>query len=45
MVQTPVAGSIGTTTLELAVTCLDLQRGDEVILPTFTIISCALAVL
>jgi len=40
-----VAVCNGTTALELAVACLDLQRGDEVILPTFTIISCALAVL
>ena len=39
-----VAVSSGTTALELAVAVLDLQSGDEVILPTFTIISCALAV-
>jgi len=31
--------------LEAAVRCLGLQPGDEVVLPTFTIISCALAVL
>ncbi|ONN67089.1 DegT/DnrJ/EryC1/StrS aminotransferase family protein [Herbaspirillum sp. VT-16-41] len=30
----------GTAALELAVEALDLQPGDEVILPTFTIISC-----
>lgn len=39
-----VAVSNGTTALELAVACLDLQPGDEVILPTFTIISCAQAI-
>src|SRR5258708_9865990 len=39
-----VAVSNGTTALELAVEALDLQPGDEVILPTFTIISCATAV-
>ena len=30
----------GSTALETAITALDLQKGDEVILPTFTIISC-----
>jgi perosamine synthetase len=40
-----VAVSNGTVALELAVRSLDLQPGDEVILPSFTIISCALAVL
>jgi perosamine synthetase len=40
-----VAVSNGTTALQLAVACLDLQSGDEIIMPTFTIISCALAVL
>jgi len=39
-----VAVSNGTTALQIAVGCLDLQPGDEVIMPTFTIISCALAV-
>lgn len=39
-----VAVSSGTAALEIAVACLDLQPGDEVILPTFTIISCAQAV-
>lgn len=34
----------GTAALEAAMACLDLQPGDEVIIPTFTIISCALAV-
>ena len=39
-----VAVSNGTTALQIAVACLGLQPGDEVILPTFTIISCAQAV-
>lgn len=39
-----VAVCNGTTALELAVECLGIGPGDEVILPTFTIISCALAV-
>ena len=30
----------GSSALEIAITALDLQKGDEVILPTFTIISC-----
>jgi len=34
----------GTVALQLAVACLDLEPGDEVVIPTFTIISCALAV-
>jgi len=33
----------GTAALQLAVACLDLAPGDEIIMPTFTIISCALA--
>ena len=40
-----VAVSNGTTALELAIEALDLEPGDEVIMPTFTIISCALAVI
>jgi len=40
-----VAVSNGTTALQVAVGCLDLDPGDEVIMPTFTIISCALAIL
>ncbi len=43
--QHGVSVTSGTTALELAVEALDLQPGDEVILPTFTIISCALAVM
>jgi perosamine synthetase len=39
-----IAVSNGTVALEIAVTCLDLKPGDEIILPTFTIISCAQAV-
>src|SRR5437660_4981117 len=39
-----VAVTNGTTALDIAVECLALQPGDEVILPTFTIISCAAAV-
>ena len=40
-----VAVSNGTVALQIAIACLDLQPGDEVILPTFTIISCAQAVI
>jgi perosamine synthetase len=39
-----VAVNNGTSALELAVETLALQPGDEVIMPAFTIISCALAV-
>jgi perosamine synthetase len=39
-----VAVSNGTVALEIAVGCLDLKAGDEVIMPSFTIISCAQAV-
>jgi perosamine synthetase len=39
-----VAVSNGTTALDVAVALLDLKPGDEVILPTFTIISCAQAI-
>jgi len=35
----------GTAALQVAVTALELEKGDEVILPAFTIISCASAVL
>lgn len=34
----------GSVALDAAVTALDLRAGDEVILPTFTIISCAAAI-
>jgi len=40
-----IAVSNGTAALQLAVACLGPVPGDEVILPTFTIISCALAVM
>ena len=40
-----VAVSSGTTALQIAVSCLGLQPGDEVIMPTFTIISCAQAII
>ncbi len=43
--RTGVAVSNGTVALEAAVRCLNLRPGDEVIIPTFTIISCALAVI
>jgi perosamine synthetase len=39
-----VAVTNGTVALELAVQSLELGPGDEVILPTFTIISCAYAI-
>ena len=40
-----VTVSNGTTALEVAVACLGLEPGSQVIIPTFTIISCALAVI
>lgn len=39
-----VAVSSGTAALETAVQALEIGEGDEVIMPTFTIISCAMAV-
>lgn len=39
-----IAVGNGTVALEVAVAALELQPGDEVILPTFTIISCAAAI-
>jgi perosamine synthetase len=39
-----VALANGTVALQVAVELLDLKPGDEVIMPTFTIISCALPV-
>jgi perosamine synthetase len=42
--QFGVAVSNGTTALELAVACAGVSAGDEVILPTFTIISCVQAI-
>src|SRR5262249_24761677 len=39
-----IAVANGTVALHLAIALLGLQPGDEVIMPTFTIISCALPV-
>jgi perosamine synthetase len=39
-----VAVCNGTAALQVAVRALDLPRGSEVVLPSFTIVSCALAV-
>jgi len=39
-----VALSNGTVALELAIKVLDLKKGDEIIIPSFTIISCLSAV-
>jgi perosamine synthetase len=39
-----IAVSNGTTALDLAIASLKIGKGDEVILPTFTIISCAAAI-
>jgi perosamine synthetase len=39
-----VAVSNGTAALQVAVESLELAPGDEIILPTFTIVSCAVAV-
>jgi perosamine synthetase len=39
-----IAVSNGTTALQVAIQCLGLEPGDEVIMPSFTIISCAVAV-
>ena len=39
-----IAVSNGTTALETAVRALGISEGDEVIMPTFTIISCAMAI-
>lgn len=39
-----IAVANGTAALEVAVQALGIQAGDEVIMPTFTIISCAMAV-
>lgn len=40
-----IAVANGTVALQAAVAALDLKSGDEVVMPTFTIVSCALAVL
>jgi perosamine synthetase len=38
-----IAVSSGTAALITSLGCLDLEKNDEIIMPTFTIISCALA--
>jgi len=40
-----ISVSNGTTALEVACGCINLNKEDEVIIPSFTIISCALAVI
>ena len=40
-----VAVTNGTAALDVAVACLGLEPGDEVILPSFTIIACASAII
>ena len=40
-----IAMSNGTTALQAAVSCIGLQPGDKVIMPSFTIISCAQAII
>ena len=40
-----IAVSNGTAALQVAMACLGLEPGDEIVMPTFTIISCALAVI
>jgi perosamine synthetase len=40
-----IAVSSGTAALQLSVACIGLEPGDEVIIPSFTIISCALAII
>src|SRR6476659_5886208 len=43
--QYGIAVSNGSTALQVAIACLRLKPGDEVILPTFTIVSCITAIL
>lgn len=40
-----ISTTSGTTALHLALTCLDIKKSDEVIMPTFTMIATAYAVL
>lgn len=40
-----IAVSNGTAALQLAVGCLELEPGDEIIMPSFTIISCIQAII
>lgn len=39
-----IAVSSGTAALEIAANAIGIKKGDEVIIPTFTIISCAMAI-
>lgn len=39
-----IAVSNGTAALEIAIQAIGIKEGDEVIMPTFTIISCAMAI-
>jgi perosamine synthetase len=41
--QYGVAVSNGTVAIELAIRCLNLKKDDEIIMPSYTIISCAMA--
>jgi perosamine synthetase len=45
LVKEGVAVCNGTAALQIALKCLPLEPGDEVIMPAFTIISCATAVI
>jgi perosamine synthetase len=40
-----IATNNGTSALQAAIGCIDLQPGDKVIMPTFTIVSCAQAII
>jgi perosamine synthetase len=40
-----IAVNTGTAALQVALSCLELEKGSEVIMPSFTIISCAIAVI
>ena len=40
-----IAVSNGTSALQVAVQCLPIGEGDEIIMPTFTIISCVIAII
>ncbi len=44
-VKEGIAVSSGTAALQIALGCLTLERGDEIIMPSFTIISCAIAII
>ena len=40
-----VALSSGTAAIEVAIDCIGIKQGDEIILPSFTIISCVLEII